>query len=405
MWVFPLALGCSPPASDPKHSPDPVCAEPGCLRSATSFGVYDRAAITPWLAPGVTLDNGYEVVAIEYVTESGTATATVTLPLDLAGAGPVDGFPVVANAHGTVGLEDPCQLTGTSSGTGLAALFGGRGAIGVAPDYPGLGTPGAHRYLDARSEATSVLDSLRAAMHLAADRGVPTSGRAAVVGLSQGGHASLAAAALHSRYAPELDVRAFAASGPASLYEEQWRAGVSIPGPHLSLHAMMAWSFTEVSGEDRAGVWASGEGERLEAALTTRCYWSPTFTSEPLLGDGFPTRAEDVFSPAFLAEYASGDWARFPWMAARFDDNRLVPWLGDGEQTAPVAIWQGTADTTVLAADTAALVEDLAAGGIDVTLHLVEGGTHTTTAFGFLAYPEAATDESVAWVQGLLAEP
>lgn len=387
------------------HAPDPTCTALGCLRAERSYGTYTRAEIEPYLYNGVTIDNGYEVVAIEYLTEIGPATATVTLPSDLRGETPVEGFPLVVNAHGTVGLDDPCQLTGTVSGTGLAALFGGRGTIGIAPDYPGLGTPGYHRYLDARTEATSVLDSLRAALHLAQHRNIATAGRAAVVGLSQGGHAVLSAATLHSRYAPELDIRAFGASGPASLYEDQWRSGVLQPGPHLVMHAMMAWSFAEVSGEDRSDMWASNVASTVDQHLTERCYWSPSFGPEPVLTDDFPTVAEEVFSDDFLSEYSTGDWDTYGFIEERFAANRVEPWLDEGEQTAPIAIWQGTADTTVPAWTTRAMVDDLRTGGVEVTLNMVAGGTHTDTAFGFLAYPELATDESVAWVLGLLDGP
>lgn len=404
-----LILGCSDLATDSERpdraepipdAPDPACTTLGCVRSAVSYGSFTRAEIEPYVYSDVPLDNGYEIVGIEYLTEAGPATATVTLPYDLAGTAPADGFPVVVNAHGTVGIDDPCQLTGTISGTGLAALFGGRGAIGVAPDYPGLGTPGYHHYLDARDESTSVLDSIRAAIHYARYRGVATNERAAVVGLSQGGHAVLATAALHSEYAPELDIRAFGASGPASVYEEQWRSGVGYDGEWMVMHALMAWSFADAAGADRTGMWASSIADRVDTHLTGRCYWNPAFGPEPTLTDDFPIAADEVFSPAFLAEYESGDWAQFAFMGERFDTNRIRPWA---EQTAPVAIWQGTADTTVPAYMTEAMVDDLIAGGIDVELHLVEGGTHTTTAFGFLATDELATAESVAWVQGLLA--
>lgn len=404
-----LLLACADPTADSENTgptqvepdaPDPACATLGCVRSAYSYGSFTRAEIEPYVYSDVPLDNGYEIVGIEYLTEAGPATATVTLPYDLAGTQPDAGFPIVVNAHGTVGVDDPCQLTGTVSGTGLAALFGGRGAIGVAPDYPGLGTPGYHHYLDARDEATSVLDSIRAAIHYARHREVGTNKRAAVVGLSQGGHAVLATAALHSTYAPELDIRAFGASGPANMYEEHWRTGVGYDGEWMVMHALMAWSFADAAGADKAGMWASSIADRVDSHLTERCYWNPAFGAEPTLTEDFPIAADEVFSPTFLAEYTSGEWDTFPFMGERFDSNRIRAW---DEQTAPVAIWQGTADTTVPPYTTQALVDDLIAGGIDVELHLVVGGTHTTTAFGFLATDELATAESVAWVQALLA--
>lgn len=58
----------------------------------------------------------------------------------------------------------------------------------------------------------------------------------------------------------------------------------------------------------------------------------------------------------------------------------------------------------MLASDTQAMVRGLRAGGIDVELHLVEGAGHTNTAFGFVAAPELATAQSVAWVQAYLAD-
>lgn len=404
MWLLAGCEAGAPPApagtADSGVGVEPACETVGCLRAETSYGAYSRADLAPYLEPGVALTNGYEVVGIEYLTERGPATATVTLPLDLVGPEPAEGFPLVANAHGTVGVGDTCQLTGTTSGTGLAALFGGRGAIGVAPDYVGLGTPGHHRYLSARDEATSVLDALRAAAALAKARGVRSSGRAAVVGMSQGGHAALATAALHAEYAPDVDLRAVAAAGPANVYEEQWRTGVAVPGEHLVLHALMAWSFAEAAGADDASVWAAGVARRVDDHLTRRCWWSPAFTDEPLLADDFPTEPAEVFDPAFLEAYSTGRWGPFGFMGAGFDENRLRPW----PDAVPVAIWQGELDTTVLPWMTRALVHDLRDGGVDVELHEVAGATHTTTAFGFLAVPEVATEESVAWVLGHLRD-
>lgn len=384
--------------SDPAPATD--CSRPGCLRRAWSYGSYRRSQIEPYLEAGIVLDNGYTIWGIEYVTANDrTATATVTLPYDLAGNSPATGFPIVANAHGTIGLDDPCSLTGTLGGTGLAGLFGGRGAIGVAPDYSGLGSPGFHRYLDAEEEAFSVLDGLRAASNLARWQAVPSNERMAVVGLSQGGHAVLSAAAWHSRYAPELDIRAFGASGPASVYEEQWAPGVQISGSHLSMFAMLVWSFQEAANVEYADIWADSLASTIDSRLTGLCTWSPNNTREELLTDDFPVEPDEVFSAAFLEEFSTGSWSQFPAIHERFEVNRVRSWLGEGEQTAPIAIWQGMADTTVLPYMTEAMVADLQAGGIDVDLHRVEGGTHTTTAFGFLAVHELAMEESVGWVQ------
>jgi dienelactone hydrolase len=391
-----------PVAEDAPVIVDPACTANGCLRALTDLGSFVRADIEPFLLAGVSITNGYRVLTIEYATGLRSSTATVTLPIDLVDDAPADGFPVVVNAHGTIGIEDPCRISGTISGTGLAGLFGGRGAIGVAPDYPGLGTAGLHPYLDAHSEGESVLDGIRAALLLARHEGVSASGRSAVVGLSQGGHASLAAAALHDSYAPELDIRAFAASAPANLYAEQWAPGILIAGPHISTFALLAYSWAAQSGVDDGLLWAPGIDGDIDALMASRCEWSPSFTIEPLLGDALSDTPSEVFSQAFLDAFSTGAWGDdFAFMGELFERNRVVPFA----QTAPIHIWQGTADAVVLPAMTQELVADLEAGGMDVELTLVEGGTHIDTAFGFLAFPERATADSVAWVQAQLAAP
>jgi dipeptidyl aminopeptidase/acylaminoacyl peptidase len=83
---------------------------------------------------------------------------------------------------------------------------------------------------------------------------------------------------------------------------------------------------------------------------------------------------------------------------AGFDANRIGPYA----QTAPLSIWQGDSDITVLLEDTTELVRALENGGVTVEYHIVLGGEHLTTAFGFGAQNQKATQESIAWVKDLL---
>ena len=91
-------------------------------------------------------------------------TGVATFP---TAAPPAEGWPVVAWAHGTLGVQPAC-------GTGhLADPFAEipevdrlirEGFVLTATDYPGLGTPGVHPYLFGKVEAAAVLDSVRAAL-------------------------------------------------------------------------------------------------------------------------------------------------------------------------------------------------------------------------------------------------
>ncbi len=135
-------------------------------------------------------------------------TAAVFIPF---GATPEGGWPVVVWAHGTVGVANHCapslnprsdrdkQYLNTWLSLGYAV---------VAPDYAGLGSSGLHHYLNARGEAWSVLDSVRAAL-----KQFPLKNELILVGQSQGAHAAFASAGYQPQYAPELNIRATVLTG------------------------------------------------------------------------------------------------------------------------------------------------------------------------------------------------
>lgn len=378
----------------PDPAPDPTCTQDGCLRTLTVIGDFPKATLEPLLAAGVHIDNGYTVVTVAFWSAGTENHATVTLPYDVAP--PPGGFHIVANHHGTTGLDDACTITNTVAAAGLAGLFGARGMIGVAPEYPGLGTPGLHPYLVADSEARLAFDALRATRNLAALRGVPISGGYAMVGLSQGGHVTLAAAARHKALAPELDVRAFAVAGPATVWEEHWRAGLALDGPHLVYDALLVYAWADAYHYSGPSLWAPAVQPSIDTLMTTLCAWSPAGAAG--LDTQLPTAADALFAPAFLSAFRSGDWGSYAAFHTAFIANRIGPY----NQTAPLKIYQGEADTTVPAAATTEVVTALRAGGVVVDYERVPGAGHLDTAFGFVASLEARTEASLAWVRAQL---
>ncbi|MBI3070653.1 MAG: hypothetical protein HYY84_00865 [Deltaproteobacteria bacterium] len=377
---------------------DPACATNGCLRAVKFIGRFSRAVLATYVDRDVAIENGYDIYIARYATDGRESTATITIPQELTGAPPVAGFHIVGNNHGTIGLDDPCAPSATVLGAGHAGLFGARGFIGVAVDYPGLGTPGLHPYLVSRVEGTSALDALRAARELARGLGVATSGRFAMAGLSQGGHATLAAAALHASYAPDLDVRAFGATAPAAVWEAHWSPGVWVSGPHISMHAMLIYAWSKFySWPTSATLWTPAMAARIDDLMTTLCLWSPTGGATLL--NSFPEDPADVFDPAFLAAYRYRVWGVYGFVHDAFETNAVRAFT----QSAPIRIYQGTADTTVMQSLTDQLVAALRLGGMVIDYQVVPGGTHLTTAFGVLARKDLRTDESIAWLRARLA--
>ncbi len=126
---------------------------------------------------------------------------------------PADGWPLIAWAHGTVGIADACAPSNNKRSDRDQKYLNHwleQGYAVVASDYQGLGTPGGHPYLTTKPEAYSVLDSIRA-VQSQADYGL--SKKVVLVGQSQGGGAAFATAGVAGTYAPDLDIRGTVATG------------------------------------------------------------------------------------------------------------------------------------------------------------------------------------------------
>jgi len=133
------------------------------------------------------------------------------------GRPPAGGWPVVAWAHGTVGVADICAPSWAGRSwrdVNYLSAWLEQGFAVVATDYQGLGAPGPHPYLATRPEGYSVLDAARAVVRGRRD----LANKIVLVGQSQGGGAVIAAAGLAPAYAPDLHVVATVATGAGPVY-------------------------------------------------------------------------------------------------------------------------------------------------------------------------------------------
>jgi secretory lipase len=132
------------------------------------------------------------------------------------GRPPKGGWPVVAFAHGTTGLNPECGPSlspNLSGGVPYIAPFLKVGVAVAAADYQGLGLPGAaHPYLDAKTAGFNVIDSVRA-LHAVSREVSPTW---AGFGGSQGGAAMWSANEQAAQYAPELHLVGTVSMVPAA---------------------------------------------------------------------------------------------------------------------------------------------------------------------------------------------
>jgi pimeloyl-ACP methyl ester carboxylesterase len=299
-----------------------------------------------------------KVVSLNYVTpgakgEPSNASGVLLLP---SGADCTAAAPLVAYAKGT-DVQKPRTLANPLDGeTGLlAAMYAGQGYAVVATDYLGFAksTYSFHPYLHADSEATSVIDSIRAARNAVSTQGASLNGKVMLTGYSQGGHASMAAhREIEKNLSGEIKVVAGAhLAGPYNLSGSMKLpdaiAGYQFFVPYL----ITAWQkiygniYNNVNDAFKAP-YVNG----IESLLP-----NPTLNYTTLVTSGklpgingeTPNQARDaLFQPAFVSDILTNP-NNPTFLAAKKND--LLDWSpksqtmlcsGSGDPTVPQAIHQ-----------------------------------------------------------------
>lgn len=181
----------------------------------------------------------------------GADTAVSGLVAAPEGAAPAGGFPLLAMAHGTTGVNRTCAPSiapALVNQQGLSVYgtikpYVDAGYVVAATDYQGLGASGAPAYLIGVVEGRNVLDAARAA------RALPDLAlvrRTFVWGHSQGGHAASFAGQIAAAYAPDLPLTGVVLLAPAAELELM-ALGLALvqhplPGVAFLVMAVYAWS-------------------------------------------------------------------------------------------------------------------------------------------------------------------
>lgn len=276
------------------------------------------------------------------------------------GSAPPGGWPLIAWAHGTVGIADVCAPSWQGRSPRDVAYLNqwlAQGYAIVATDYQGLGVPGGHPYLDTRAEAYSVLDSVRAAQS-GAD---PISKKVVVVGQSQGGGAAVATAGLVTTYAPDLDLVGTVATGTPYFApgHAPVKRGAAATGADLAYEVFMLYLAEQTDPNFRIDQHVTPAAlpvvrtaqtqclaEVAQAATTAHLSATTTFNGgvEAVLGPYFPLMSYDTLT-----------------------------------LTGPVFLGVGGADATVAPANQQRLASDACAAGSTIELHIYPGLDHSPT--------------------------
>lgn len=165
------------------------------------------------------------------------------------GKAPDGGWPVIAWAHGSWGIEPQCNIALKPALWIQSPFFRTlleRGYAVVATDYAGYGMGGMHPYLVGDASAYAVIDAVRAANRVG---GADTGRRYAVWGESQGGHAALWTGQLAPTYAPGLTLVGVAAAAPPTDLAANL-GGKTDPTVRAFLTAYVAASWEQYYGAD-----------------------------------------------------------------------------------------------------------------------------------------------------------
>jgi hypothetical protein len=361
-------------ALDPFYAPpDPLPPTPGTLVRTAPLDFADPVETT-----AVEGGTAYRMLYVS-ARPDGTPAASGAMVFIPDSPAPPEGRPVLAWAHGTVGMGDACapsrSTTGINDMVGWLEQAMSLGWVVVATDYVGLGTPGPELYLVAQAEVNDIVHSVQAVR----EWDVAAAGdRYAVYGHSQGGHSALWAGHLAERVDPSLTLVGVAAAAPAAMLPEivsvQWdtAAGWAI-GPE----ALVGWQYVDPS--------LPIDGVLTQAGL-----------------DNADRLAEECIEPAALEGYLRSDLGQDFFSVNPSDTPGWAQLISSQTpppmpSAMPVFVAQGTADEVVLPWPNALLQEEWCAAGSSLSMLWMGGVDHMAAAI-------TAGPQAITWIADRFAD-
>ncbi|SNT39180.1 Secretory lipase [Rhodococcoides kyotonense] len=343
---------------------DEALAARGTIISSTTEAGFDADAF-----PVGTSAVAYVYKSVSGVTgESTQVSGALFVP---AGEAPAGGRPVVAYAHGTVGIEPGCAPTETSAlagDAGAVSLLLEQGYAVTYTDYQGLSSRTSsppHPYLEPRTAGFDVIDSVRAARNLD-----PTlSTRWLAAGSSQGGHAAWAANEFSDIYGDGLDL-----------------VGSAVLAPALDISPVVARAQTSTLSDGQRALYPM----IVEGAAAVDSTIDPDEHLHGILGDEKSALiscgpGSAAARSAAAAQVQPGDTVASNTEAAQQLTSRLQEYsLPKSSSPAPILALYGGSDDIVLPAWTEVALGRACGFGDSVLRVRLEGQGHTITPGSFL---------------------
>lgn len=284
--------------------------------------------------------------------------------------------PILAWAHGTLGLADKCAPSKQDDAyTSVPALqrFLDAGYVIAATDYQGLGGPGLHPFFVGESEAKGILDSARAARNI---KQTNASSDIALLGNTEGGNGVLFGGQIADSYAPELDVKGVASGTPSGSLDQLY-GSVSQLGGFVGFVVMGIYGF------------AAGYPDQVRV--------SEILTEEGLQQSGIVEKECANEIAAALTQPVEELVARSPLEVEPWPQLIAENTPGNVPTPEPILLFQGDSDLLVLLSTTQELVTQLCSQGDTVELKTFRGSDNETVL------TDAANDY-VSWIADRFAD-
>ena len=289
------------------------------------------------------------VVQINYQTsgvqpgEMTNASAAVLVPSGVGCPGP---FPLIAYGRGTTPFKTHTMANPEDPETiRLMAFFAAQGYVVVATDYLSyaLSSYPYHPYMHADTEASSIIDSIRATRNAALSLGLTLNGKVMLSGYSQGGHASMATQrAIEQSDAGEIILAA--AAHIAGVYSISGALIDGVTNPILGVQALVPFEITSwqrIYGnvyDKVADVFNSPYDRYIETLFPTLLDQAALYN---LLPGGTPAQARDAMLKSSYLNDLTNNTSNGAILAAKKQD--LLSW----NPKAPTILCGGLHDPTV----------------------------------------------------------
>ena len=283
------------------------------------------------------------------------ATGSVAFPIKAGRA-----WPIISYQHGTILRKLDAPSSGLSTEGLVGVLLATSGYVGISADYLGLGeSPGRHPYHHAASQATAVVDALRAGRSACASHGIALNGQVFLAGYSQGGHATMAALReIESRHAAEFDVTAAAPMAGAfdlsGVTLDDALSDRPVPNPYYFAYLLQMLVDLYDVAPSLADVLAPPYDKTVPPLLDGS-------VDSASVNAVLPSVPHRIVKPEYLAAIRSD--ANHPVRRA-LRDNDLAAWA----PRAPVRLYHCSGDQDVLPANSAIARDRMTSLGANVSL-------------------------------------